>query len=538
MRDAWRYYWFQAQVDATTAINGLIYFLRRIPFLGKKIPTRWYRTGALKSLLAILVNFMMLLTKPVITMLGIGMAFLVGNAYNDFIRPLPAALSLRLMVAVAVYLLGCLMVRGLIFRYASINIKTIKLGNYFSLDRVGLVHGTLLINQIIGVALGPFFPLFILTLITRNPWLLLVGLEISALSWQWQAFLPRLVWSRRQMGLSATIIYWVSLWGVVAGVTLTGQLAAFVSGIFSFWGFMICLAALLAMAWYVRRFSDDIPFLMASIQQATMALDKVAASRNQQFLAAGKAMQKKLTIDTDSTVKPLNRSGSNYLNALLFARYRQQLWKKLRTRLLWIGGIGGGLIVVLKLFAVHSVGDLTSIYGALFFPMYLSSLGAPIVQLLFVNCNSAMLYYPFYRQPKTILAGFFYRFWRIVQYNAISGGLVFALIFALQIVGPIPDAVNFYLVLLLEVCGMVLFFSFHDLFIYYLIQPFTDDMSVVSPLYRFLYWGMYWVAWVFTQVHFSGYAYAILIGVVTLVYVAIGTAVIYRVAPKTFRIRY
>ncbi|QVI35124.1 ABC transporter ATP-binding protein [Lacticaseibacillus chiayiensis] len=538
MRDAWRYYWFQAQVDATTAINGLIYFLRRIPFLGKKIPTRWYRTGALKSLLAILVNFMMLLTKPVITMLGIGMAFLVGNAYNDFIRPLPAALSLRLMVAVAVYLLGCLMVRGLIFRYASINIKTIKLGNYFSLDRVGLVHGTLLINQIIGVALGPFFPLFILTLITRNPWLLLVGLEISALSWQWQAFLPRLVWSRRQMGLSATIIYWVSLWGVVAGVTLTGQLAAFVSGIFSFWGFMICLAALLAMAWYVRRFSDDIPFLMASIQQATMALDKVAASRNQQFLAAGKAMQKKLTIDTDSTVKPLNRSGSNYLNALLFARYRQQLWKKLRTRLLWIGGIGGGLIVVLKLFAVHSVGDLTSIYGALFFPMYLSSLGAPIVQLLFVNCDSAMLYYPFYRQPKTILAGFFYRFWRIVQYNAISGGLVFALIFALQIVGPIPDAVNFYLVLLLEVCGMVLFFSFHDLFIYYLIQPFTDDMSVVSPLYRFLYWGMYWVAWVFTQVHFSGYAYAILIGVVTLVYVAIGTAVIYRVAPKTFRIRY
>jgi hypothetical protein len=149
-----------------------------------------------------------------------------------------------------------------------------------------------------------------------------------------------------------------------------------------------------------------------------------------------------------------------------------------------------------------------------------------------------MLYYPFYRQPKTILAGFFYRFWRIVRYNAVTGGLIFLFIFALQFVSSVPDAVNFYLVLLLEVCGMVLFFSFHDLFIYYLIQPFTDDMSVVSPLYRFLYWGMYWVAWVFTQVQFSGYAYAILIGVVTLIYVAIGTAVIYRVAPKTFRIRY
>ncbi|KRK11559.1 hypothetical protein FD51_GL001133 [Lacticaseibacillus zeae DSM 20178 = KCTC 3804] len=538
MRDAWRYYWFQAQTDATTGVNGIIYFLRRIPVVGKKIPTKWYRTGALKSLLAILLNFMMLLTKPVITLLMMGLAFLVGNAYNDFIHPLPADFTLRIMVAVLVYSLGCLMLRGLIFRYAAINIKTIKLGEYFSLDRVALVRGTLLINQIIAVVIGPFLPLFILALITRNLWLLLVGLEMAIFSWRWQAFLPRLAWSHRQLGLMAQIVYWVSLWGVVAGVMITGQLAAFVNGVFSPLGFMIGLLALLAMEWYIHRFADDIPFLMASIQQATMALDKVAASRDQQFLAAGKAMQKKLTLDTNTTIKPTSRSGSNYLNALLFARYRQQLWKKLRTRLLWIGGIGVAFLVLIKLFAGQSVGDLTSIYGALFFPMYLSSLGAPIVQLLFVNCDSAMLYYPFYRQPKTILAGFFYRFWRIVQYNAVTGGLIFLFIFALQFVSSVPDAVNFYLVLLLEVCGMVLFFSFHELFIYYLIQPFTDDMSVVSPLYRFLYWGMYWVAWVFTQVQFSGYAYAILIGVVTLIYVAIGTAVIYRVAPKTFRIRY
>lgn len=538
MRDAWRYYWFQAQTDATTGVNGIIYFLRRIPFLGKKIPTKWYRTGALKSLLAILLNFMMLLTKPVITLLMMGLAFLVGNAYNDFIHPLPTAFTLRIMVAVLVYSLGCLMLRGLIFRYAAINIKTIKLGEYFSLDRVALVRGTLLINQIIGVVIGPFLPLFILALITRNLWLLLVGLEMAIFSWRWQAFLPRLAWSHRQLGLMAQITYWVSLWGVVAGVMITGQLAAFVSDVFSPLGFMIGLLALLAMEWYIHRFSDDIPFLMASIQQATMTLSKVAASRDQQFLAAGKAMQKKLTLDTNTTIKPTSRSGSNYLNALLFARYRQQLWKKLRTRLLWICGIGVAFLVLIKLFAGHSVGDLTSIYGTLFFPMYLSSLGAPIVQLLFVNCDSAMLYYPFYRQPKTILAGFFYRFWQIAQYNAVTGGLIFLFIFALQFVSSVPDAVNFYLVLLLEVCGMVLFFSFHDLFIYYLIQPFTDDMSVVSPLYRFLYWGMYWVAWVFTQVQFSGYAYAILIVVMTLVYVAIGTAVIYRVAPKTFRIRY
>ncbi len=38
-------------------------------------------------------------------------------------------------------------------------------------------------------------------------------------------------------------------------------------------------------------------------------------------------MQKKLTLDTTVALKSENRSGSNYLNALLFARYRRQLWK-------------------------------------------------------------------------------------------------------------------------------------------------------------------------------------------------------------------
>ena len=64
-------------------------------------------------------------------------------------------------------------------------------------------------------------------------------------------------------------------------------------------------------------------------------------------------MQKKLTLDTTVALKSENRSGSNYLNALLFARYRRQLWKKLRTRLFWVIGLGGGLLIALKLFAVR-----------------------------------------------------------------------------------------------------------------------------------------------------------------------------------------
>lgn len=538
MRDAWRYYWFQAQVNATTMVNGFIYFLRRFPFLGKKIPTKWYRPSALKTLMAIAVNFFTILLKPVTTLLLIGLAFLVGSAYHDYVHPLATDLSLRVMIAVLVYLVGFLMFRGLVFRNLPLSLKSVKLGDYFALDRPALVRGLMLMDQISGVVLGPLLPMFALALLTQHMWLFLVGLPIAIFGWLWPSFIPRLLWAHWRLGLLVQIGYWLSLLGLPIGLVVTGKLAAFTVGVFSPLGFLIGWAGVVLIGWYIYRFPNDNSLIMASIQDAVRTLNLVASAKKQQLLAAGTAMQKKLTLDTTVALKSENRSGSNYLNALLFACYRRQLWKKLRTRLFWVIGLGGGLLIALKLFAVHNLGDLTPIYGGIFFLMYLTSLGGQIVQLLFVNCDAAMLYYPFYRQPKTILAGFFYRFWHIVQYNAVTGFTVFLLIFALQLIAPVADQVNFYLVLLLEICGLMLFFSFHDLFIYYLLQPFTDDMDVVSPLYRFLSFGMYWVAWLFTQIHFYGYGYAILIGTVTLLYVGIGTAVIYRVAPKTFRIRY
>lgn len=38
-------------------------------------------------------------------------------------------------------------------------------------------------------------------------------------------------------------------------------------------------------------------------------------------------------------------------------------------------------------------------------------------------------------------------------------------------------------------------FSFHDLFIYYILQPFTKDMEVINPVYKFLSGALYWVAY-------------------------------------------
>ncbi len=40
--------------------------------------------------------------------------------------------------------------------------------------------------------------------------------------------------------------------------------------------------------------------------------------------------------------------------------------EKVADRLFWVIGLGGGLLIALKLFAVHNLGDLTPIYGGIF----------------------------------------------------------------------------------------------------------------------------------------------------------------------------
>ncbi|WP_211923020.1 hypothetical protein, partial [Desulfobacter hydrogenophilus] len=118
--------------------------------------------------MAIAVNFFTILLKPVTTLLLIGLAFLVGSAYHDYVHPLATDLSLRVMIAVLVYLVGFLMFRGLVFRNLPLSLKSVKLGDYFALDRPALVRGLMLMDQISGVVLGPLLPMFALALLTQH----------------------------------------------------------------------------------------------------------------------------------------------------------------------------------------------------------------------------------------------------------------------------------------------------------------------------------------------------------------------------------
>ncbi|MBN1891346.1 MAG: hypothetical protein JW780_01075, partial [Clostridiales bacterium] len=91
---------------------------------------------------------------------------------------------------------------------------------------------------------------------------------------------------------------------------------------------------------------------------------------------------------------------------------------------------------------------------------------------------------------------------------------------------------------LITVAMMWLFFSFHDLFIYYIIQPFTSDLGVRSKLFSFIQFGVYMISYLNLQLtEVNIYIYMSIIIGTTLMYFIVGLLAIHKFCPKTFRLK-
>lgn len=198
-----------------------------------------------------------------------------------------------------------------------------------------------------------------------------------------------------------------------------------------------------------------------------------------------------------------------------------------------------GLILLsfLKIVPYPNEEDLTALLPALFLVMYFGSLGKAIVQMVFVNCDISMLYYPFYREKETILSGFNYRFIKSMFYNGVFAGSIFVGFLLWDLLNGLQASWYFIGVLFLLLTSLTALFSFHELFIYYLLQPFTGDMRVVNPVYKFVSGVLYWISYINLRLHVSGFAYSIVVSMVLLLYVFVGYVLIIRFAPKTFKIK-
>ena len=140
---------------------------------------------------------------------------------------------------------------------------------------------------------------------------------------------------------------------------------------------------------------------------------------------------------------------------------------------------------------------------------------------------------------KTIL----HYFWYQEKYNlhrTVNG--FFYYLRKLPLIGQsIPESIfksySFKSALFLLLISLTALFSFHDLFIYYILQPFTKDMEVINPVYKFLSGALYWVAYLNIKLDLGSHLYILLISLAMIAYVSIGYWILLKKAPQTFRLK-
>ena len=83
------------------------------------------------------------------------------------------------------------------------------------------------------------------------------------------------------------------------------------------------------------------------------------------------------------------------------------------------------------------------------------------------------------------------------------------------------------------------FHLFHGapLFLYYVFQPFTTELNVKNPFYRILNMAVYILCFICMEIRTGSMGFTLIVLGFTAAYIAVALILVYRFAPKTFRVK-
>lgn len=156
---------------------------------------------------------------------------------------------------------------------------------------------------------------------------------------------------------------------------------------------------------------------------------------------------------------------------------------------------------------------------------------------MFYNCDISLLRYCYYREGKVILANFTSRLKMTILLNIVPAIALCLGIACIVVVSGYSSILISLIPLFLCVICLSCFFSIHHLFMYYVLQPYTAELTVKSPTYTIITIIMYIICYTCTQIHTSSYYFTLGVLIVTILYMAISLILTYKLAPKTFKLR-
>lgn len=235
-----------------------------------------------------------------------------------------------------------------------------------------------------------------------------------------------------------------------------------------------------------------------------------------------------------------NKTGFAYFHELFVKRHSKILTRAIKKQSLVIVGVF--LILYIIIFInpnlKQNLNNLPLTYLPYFvFVMYILNRGTTLTQAMFMNCDHSMLTYRIYRTPKIILGVFKERLKTLISLNLIPAILIgLGLMILLFLTGGTNNNLN-YIIIFISIIAMSIFFSVHYLVMYYLLQPYNVNTEIKNSTYIVVQSLTYFVAYILIGKKIPTFNFGILMSAFCILYSFISLIIVYRYAPKTFKLR-
>ena len=526
------------KLEFTTDFNRLIYRLKRLPIVKMIIPQSFYANNLLKMVLYVL-SIGLRIFSNLMNMVLYGM-FFYGIAFAFFFPGvfegnMPEPLVFRtyfitIFIGVtcivspvmrfhflpegkydAIYLLDCL----------RMNARVIANTCYIQRYLVDVVKFILFFVVCVSFDWITYLDaVSLLLLMSGSRWLFN---QINILYSSDQLF-----FEKKDKGIYIVLVI-IGIFVAIAVTKVTYELPVVV-----IYAFGILTNALAILLYYTKYRSANLYILLRIVVHKM--INPLASSTKSVERDSVKILDK--DIEVKETVH--TQQGFALFNALFFERHRSYLIKPIRITTL----ITLGVVVVLSL-AMLGVEELRSLahsffdnqLASLMLMVYYSNSAKKICQAMFFNCDSSMLVYRFYRKKENLLMNFMMRLKTLLLYHLIPALTMGLGIVLIMFVSKYNVSFVIYISVFLAVVFMNLIFCIHSLVLYYLLQPYNLQMEKVGFTYRIATSVTYILVYSIDRMEIPVVWFSFGLIAFFVVYVVLAAILVYKVAPKTFRLR-
>ena len=509
----------------TYRVNAILHSLKQIPLLKHLLPNTLYQVRGLK----IFANVLAVLWELITIFLFKYLYFFVMVCGLELIRPDLQSKETFLHILLLLTLIGSFMHTNMfdatrdkyyamiLLRMNARSYTLVNYGYYLLKVVVGFLPWVLLLG------LGRGVPLWLCLLIPFA----VVGTKLAVDSYS--------LWDYAQTGHVRNDSKWKKWpWLLTALLLALAYLPLLVGAVLPLkvsavlW-FLCIPVGLLGLRQVIsfRYYREINQELLAGLFTQIDTAKKAVKTANEKVISAD------LTITSQ-------KNGFEFLNELFIKRHRKILWRS-ALRIAVICAIlccGALLLMAFKPEWKNGINEMVMTWLPYFaFILYLINRGTGFTSALFMNCDHSLLTYSFYKQPKFVLRLFQIRLREIIKINAVPALVIgVGLSVILFVSGGTENPLN-YVVLVVSILFMSMFFSIHYLTVYYLLQPYTAGTEMKSGTYRIVMVLTYVVCYAMMNFRLPILVFGVACIVFCVLYSIVASILVYKYAPRTFRLR-